>query len=100
MELEADSDQLAAIAADGKPQRRRPVAESSTGPVKISPDGMFRLPSELIQVRPATERVKSVPSASIRIERTPDMNSTRPACRRPSSCQAAAGRADRETRPG
>ena len=44
----------------GKPQRRRPVAESSTGPVKISPEGMFRLPSELIQVRPATERVRSV----------------------------------------
>ena len=67
------------------------MAESSTGPVKISPEGMLRRPSELIQVRPATERVRSVPSASIRIVLTPDMNSTSPACRRPSSCHAAAG---------
>ena len=29
--------------------------------MKISPEGMLRRPSELIQVRPATERVRSVP---------------------------------------
>ena len=54
------------------------------GPVKISPEGMLRRPSELIQVRPATESVRSVPSPSIRTSETPVMNSTSPACRRPS----------------
>ena len=39
--------------------------------MKISPEGMLRLPSELIQVRPATERVKSVPGASIRSDFAP-----------------------------
>jgi hypothetical protein len=44
----------------------------STGPVKISPLGMLRRPSELTQVRPATDKVRSVPSASMRSSRAPD----------------------------
>ena len=67
------------------------MAESSTGPVKISPEGMFRLPSELIQVRPPTERVGQCrrPRSGSFARRA--MNSTSPAWRRPSSCQAIRG---------
>ena len=43
-----------------------PSAESSTGPVKTSPEGMLRRPSEFTHVRPATLRRRSVPSASMR----------------------------------
>ena len=39
------------------------------GPVKTSPLGMLRLPSELTHVRPATLSVRSVPSASMRSSR-------------------------------
>jgi len=50
----------------GTVKRIVPLAERSCGPVKTSPDGMLRRPSELIQVRPVTSSVMSVPSASIR----------------------------------
>ena len=56
---------------DGIVKRMRPSAESSTGPVKTSPDGMLRLPSELTHVRPATLSRRSVPSASMRSSRAP-----------------------------
>ena len=56
---------------DGIVKRMRPSAESSSGPVKTSPEGMLRLPSELTQVRPATDSVRSVPSASMRSSRAP-----------------------------
>ena len=46
-----------------------PSAESSCGPVKTSPEGMLRLPSELTHVRPSTRSVRSVPSASMRSSR-------------------------------
>ena len=48
--------------------------------MKTSPDGMFRLPSELIQRRPSTEISRSVPSPSIRSTLTPERNSTIPCC--------------------
>ena len=50
----------------GTVKRIVPLAERSCGPVNTSPEGMLRRPSELIQVRPVTSRVMSVPSASIR----------------------------------
>ena len=53
----------------GTVKRTRPVALVSSGPVKTSPEGMLRLPSELTQVRLATLRRRSVPSASMRISR-------------------------------
>ena len=52
-------------------KRTRPLALSSSGPVKTSPLGMLRLPSELTHVRPATPSVRSVPSASRRSSRAP-----------------------------
>ena len=45
----------------GKLKLMWPLAESSTGPVKTSPSGKFFVPSALIQVRPATLSVRSVP---------------------------------------
>ena len=50
-------------------KRTRPLALRSCGPVKTSPLGMLRLPSELTHVRPATPSVRSVPSASRRSSR-------------------------------
>ncbi len=44
----------------------RPLADVSCGPVKTSPLGMLRWPSELTQMRPLTFSVRSVPSASMR----------------------------------
>ena len=43
-----------------------PLAKSSTGPVKTSPLGKLRCPSELLQRRPATLRVRSVSSVTKR----------------------------------
>src|SRR5207247_1963197 len=43
----------------GNENRTRPLAESSTGPVNTSPSGKFFSPAALIQVRPATETVRS-----------------------------------------
>ena len=54
---------------EGIVKRMRPSALDSCGPVKTSPEGMLRLPSELTQVRPSTESVRSVPSASMRSSR-------------------------------
>ena len=56
----------------GTVKRIVPFAERSWGPVKTSPLGMLRRPSEFTQVRPATSSVMSVPSASIRIRRASD----------------------------
>ena len=50
-------------------KRTWPLALCSCGPVKTSPLGMLRLPSELTHVRPATLSVRSVPSASRRSSR-------------------------------
>ena len=61
---------------DGIVKRIVPLAESSSGPVKTSPLGMLRRPSELIHVRPSTRRRRSVPSASIRISRATASRST------------------------
>ena len=51
-------------------KRIAPVrATSRAGPVKTSPLGMLRWPSEFTQVRPLTLSVRSVPSASMRSSR-------------------------------
>ena len=75
----------------GTVKRTVPVADASCGPVKTSPEGMLRRPSELIQVRPETSRVRSVPGAWRRISRTVESRSTRRAWRSESACQAATG---------
>jgi len=75
-----------------------PLAESSTGPVKISPPGMFLWPSSLIQVRPATEKVRSVSGPTRWISRLPARRSISASCRAPSSRQTATG-SGRSTRP-
>ena len=54
-ELELDAvDVDARRATSGTVKRTRPFALRSSGPVKTSPLGMLRLPSELTQVRPST----------------------------------------------
>ena len=72
-------------------KRITPSAECSCGPVKTSPDGMLRLPSELIHVRPSTSSVRSVPSASMWISRAGARRSIRPAWNARSSPHAATG---------
>ncbi len=79
----------------GIPNRTRPFALVSWGPVKTSPEGMFRLPSELTHVRPLTSRVTSVPSASMRTVLALESRLTSWAWKAPSSCQAATGPAGR-----
>ena len=69
----------------------RPFALRSSGPVKTSPLGMLRRPSELTQVRPPTRSVRSVPSASMRSSSAALSRSTSAAWRALSSCQAAIG---------
>ena len=76
---------------EGIVKRIRPSAESSCGPVKTSPDGMLRLPSELTHVRPPTRSRRSVPSASIRSSSAPLSRSISRACRSRSSPHAASG---------
>ena len=51
----------------GYVKRTTPSTSVSTGPVKISPSGKFSLPSQGIQVLPATPSVRSVPSLTTRI---------------------------------
>ena len=68
-ERQLDARDVHARAGRGDVKRIVPLADSSSGPVKTSPLGMLRRPSELIQVRPPTRRRRSVPSASIRISR-------------------------------
>ena len=55
-----------AVRDRGKLNRMWPSAESSTGPVKISPSGKLCSPSALIHLRPPTRKVRSVPSPTIR----------------------------------
>ena len=50
-------------------KRITPSADVSCGPVKTSPEGMLRLPSELTHVRPSTFSRRSVPGASMWISR-------------------------------
>src|SRR3954468_24088457 len=50
---------------EGIVKRIVPSAESSTGPVKTSPEGMLRRPSEFTHVRPPTRSPRAVASASM-----------------------------------
>ena len=52
-------------------KRTWPFALDSSGPVKISPLGMLRVPSELTHRRPLTDSRRSVPGASMRSSRAP-----------------------------
>ena len=72
-------------------KRTVPSADVSCGPVKTSPEGMLRLPSEFTHVRPATLSVRSVPGASIRISEAGASRSISPAWNVRSSPHAATG---------
>jgi hypothetical protein len=72
-------------------KRITPSAEVSCGPVKTSPDGMLRLPSEFTHVRPSTVSRRFVPSAWMWISRLGARRSISPAWKARSSPHAAAG---------
>ena len=59
----------------------------------------MRRPSELIQVRPATESVRSVPSASIRTVSTPPCTRPAPPAAAPARARRRPGRPGRGTSP-
>ena len=89
-QLDALDRHAARAGRDGR-SAMRPSAESSCGPVKTSPEGMLRFPSEFTHVRPSTRRRRSVPSASMCSSRAPARRSISAAWRARSSVQAADG---------
>ena len=72
-------------------KRITPSAERSCGPVKTSPDGMLRLPSELTHTRSATSSRRSVPSPRMWISRAGASRAISPAWNARSSPHAATG---------
>ena len=72
-------------------KRITPSAECSCGPVKTSPEGMLRLPSELTHTRSETSSRRSVPSPRMWISRAGASRSISPAWNARSSPQAATG---------
>ena len=97
LEGELDARHLGAAPVEGTSKRIVPLAECSCGPVKTSPLGMLRRPSELIQVRPATFSRRSVPAVSMWISRAWREPLDHPAWRARSARHAAPGRAGRGT---
>ncbi len=59
LEAQLDAGDVHAAGLDGIVKCTVPLADVSCGPVKTSPDGMLRLPSELTQVRPSTCRASA-----------------------------------------